>query len=85
MFYCFSTCRNFIRTLPNLVYDETDVEDIDTTQEDHIYDEFRYVCMANPIKARSVKAKPLILYDPLSSQDGYLDQEYKRFGFYTRY
>ena len=35
MFYCFSTCKNFIRTVPALVYDETNVEDIDTDGEDH--------------------------------------------------
>ena len=49
MFQVFSTCRHFIRTLPNLVYDESNVEDIDTRQEDHIYDECRYVLMENPI------------------------------------
>ena len=45
----FNTCKHFIRTLPNLVYDESNVEDIDTRQEDHIYDECRYVLMENPI------------------------------------
>ena len=49
MFQVFNTCRHFIRTLPNLVYDESNVEDIDTRQEDHIYDECRYVLMENPI------------------------------------
>lgn len=47
--YVFSTCRNFIRTFPCLVYDTTDVEDVDTSGEDHIYDELRYVCMERPI------------------------------------
>ena len=50
--YVFSTCRNFLRTFPCLVYDSTDVEDVDTTGEDHIYDELRYVCMARPIRGR---------------------------------
>lgn len=35
MLYVFSTCRHFIRTVPALVYDETDVEDVDTDGEDH--------------------------------------------------
>ena len=35
MLYVFSTCRHFIRTFPALVYDETDVEDVDTDGEDH--------------------------------------------------
>ena len=39
MFYVFKTCKHFIRTIPSLVYSETDVEDIDTRLEDHIYDE----------------------------------------------
>lgn len=30
MFYCFNTCREFIRTIPALMYDEKNVEDIDT-------------------------------------------------------
>lgn len=47
--YVFSTCRNFIRTFPCLVYDTTDVEDVDTSGENHIYDELRYVCMERPI------------------------------------
>ncbi len=49
--YVFSTCRQFIRTFPCLVYDSTDVEDVDTSGEDHIYDELRYVCMERPIAA----------------------------------
>ena len=51
MLQVFNTCKHFIRTIPNLVYDESNVEDIDTTQEDHIYDECRYVLMENPISA----------------------------------
>ena len=49
--YVFSTCTQFIRTFPCLVYDSTDVEDVDTSGEDHIYDELRYVCMERPISA----------------------------------
>lgn len=50
--YVFNTCRDFIRTLPALVYDEHKVEDVDSRLEDHIYDETRYFCMANPVPAR---------------------------------
>ena len=49
MFQVFSTCKHFIRTIPSLVYDESNVEDVDSRQEDHIYDECRYVLMENPI------------------------------------
>lgn len=62
MFYCFSTCRSFLRTIPSLVYDKTHTEDVDTSQEDHIYDECRYVLMSKPItapKSAAVKAKPI--------------------------
>ena len=65
MFQVFSTCRHFIRTLPNLVYDESNVEDIDTRQEDHIYDECRYVLMENPISPPRQTVQPPVGDDPL--------------------
>lgn len=65
MFQVFDTCKHFIRTIPNLVYDETHVEDIDTTQEDHIYDECRYVLMENPISARQAQPVTVLADDPL--------------------
>lgn len=52
MFYVFKDNTDFIRTIPSLIYDEKKVEDINTEQEDHIYDEWRYVMMENPISAR---------------------------------
>lgn len=64
-FYVFDTCRSFIRTIPDLVYDEKNVEDIDTTQEDHIYDECRYVLMDHPIPVRKNMRKAVPLEDPL--------------------
>lgn len=67
MLYVFDTCKHFIRTLPALVYDETDVEDVDTKGEDHIFDELRYVCMANPIAPRPRQTPPLGAFDPLES------------------
>lgn len=38
----FKNCRDLIRTLPALPYDETKVEDVDTDAEDHAYDTLRY-------------------------------------------
>jgi hypothetical protein len=35
-------CNNLIRTLPQLVHDENNVEDVDTTGEDHAPDACRY-------------------------------------------
>ena len=52
MLYVFDTCKDFIRTIPALVYDSTRVEDVDTAGEDHVYDETRYFLMTNPIAAR---------------------------------
>lgn len=69
MLYVFSHCRNFIRTLPALVYDDTKIEDVDTDGEDHIYDALRYICMENPIAPRQNKAKRLLVYDPLDLTD----------------
>lgn len=42
--WVFDTCRDWIRTVPTLMRDSKDIEDIDTTSEDHIADETRYVC-----------------------------------------
>ncbi|MBO5744473.1 MAG: Terminase-like family protein, partial [Clostridia bacterium] len=53
MIYIFQNCRSFIRTLPTLTYDPHIPEDIDTSLEDHIADETRYMCMRVQISARS--------------------------------
>ena len=82
MLYVFSTNKHFIRTVPNLVYDEKDVEDIDTDGEDHIYDELRYVCMENPIAPTLPKASEVKPYDPLSTDDY---QARDKYAFYRRY
>lgn len=41
----FSSCVNFIRTIPNLPVDQNRLEDIDTRAEDHLYDCLRYGLM----------------------------------------
>lgn len=65
MLYVFKTCSQFIRTMPALVYDQTNVEDVDTKGEDHIYDETRYVCMEHQIRAREHHKPTPRGYDPL--------------------
>ena len=65
MFQVFNTCRHFIRTIPSLVYSSTNVEDVDTSTEDHIYDECRYVMMDNPITPRKNAAVVRNYDDPL--------------------
>lgn len=59
----FTTCRDFIRTLPSLPYSSKAVEDVDSEAEDHIYDETRYFCMARPMKPKEKKGKTAV-FDP---------------------
>lgn len=80
MLYVFNSCKHFIRTVPNLVYDEKDVEDVDTDGEDHAYDACRMVLMENPIAAPERKAAQLITFDPLST-----DEPMDRYAFYRKY
>jgi len=49
MVYFFNTCKNAVRTLQLLQYSPTNPEDLDTSQEDHFADSFRYFCMSRPI------------------------------------
>lgn len=79
MLYVFSTCKHLIRTLPALVYDKAEVEDIDTDGEDHAYDELRYVCMADPISPRPRAARAVKAWSPLDTP------EYDCREFYRRY
>lgn len=65
MYYVFNTCRDFIRTVPDLVYSEVHPEDVDTEGEDHIYDEARYAIMTNQIAPRMNMAEKKKTYDPL--------------------
>lgn len=69
MFQVFNTCKHFIRTIPTLVYDEKHVEDINTDQEDHIYDECRYLLMEHPISPRKNEKKRVDIEDPLDLQE----------------
>lgn len=53
-----NSCKGFWRTMPLLRESERNPEDIDTDLEDHIYDEFRYMCMARPIMPKKVERIP---------------------------
>lgn len=68
MFQVFDTCQHFIRTIPTLVYDESNVEDINSDQEDHIYDECRYVLMESPISPRTAEKPEPRGEDPLDQR-----------------
>ncbi|MHB8530235.1 MAG: terminase large subunit domain-containing protein [Caulobacteraceae bacterium] len=54
MLYVFSTCRDFIRTVPILQHDPDRPEDLDTTAEDHVADETRYACLSRALIARNL-------------------------------
>lgn len=67
--YIFSNCEQFIRTIPLQVYSETNVEDLDTTQEDHVADEARYFLMSRPITPRiPEETKNIPMDDPLNQR-----------------
>ncbi len=76
--YIFDNCAGFIRTIPQLQYDEHSPEDLDTDGEDHIADEWRYLCMARPIQPIVEVVQKSILSDPLNQftdkkrQKGYI-------------
>lgn len=63
--YVFENCKGFIRTIPLQMYDEHKVEDLDTSMEDHIADEWRYMCMSRPIEPIREVEQKTILSDPL--------------------
>lgn len=50
--YVFKNCKDFIRTIPALVFSEKKIEDLDTDGEDHAADEWRYFCMSHPVAPR---------------------------------
>ena len=69
--YVFSNCKGFIRTIPGLMYDEHKPEDLDTDGEDHIADEWRYMCMSRPIKPVLIeKPQTVFTSDPLNMLAG---------------
>jgi phage terminase large subunit len=76
MMYVFNTCKSFIRTMPEVIYSETNPEDVDTDCEDHIADETRYMCMYNPIAPRRSTVSEAKPYNPLDDE-----KEYDSYGF----
>lgn len=58
MLRVFNDHKHFWRTMMSLQEDPRNPEDVDTDQEDHIYDELRYMCMARPIRPKKVHTIP---------------------------
>ena len=82
MLYVFSTCRNFIRTFPSLVYDERHVEDVNTDGEDHAYDSLKYMLMTAPISPKPKSIETVPAFDPLNL---YADKRhYDRYEWFSR-
>ena len=81
MMYVFDTCRAFLRTIPLQVYDELHPEDLDTDMEDHVADEWRYMCMSRPIKPVPREEIPEVGADPLGQYDGKRVRYRPGFGF----
>lgn len=67
MVLVYDTCKHFIRTIPSLCMDENKPEDIDTDQEDHVYDESAQIFMARPVSMELPKPR-------LSSHDKRIDE-----------
>jgi len=65
MMYVFKNCKAFIRTVPALIYDDHNVEDLNTEGEDHIADEMRYFLMSRPITPRQVSLSDAYENSPL--------------------
>ncbi|MBQ3538037.1 MAG: phage terminase large subunit [Clostridia bacterium] len=67
MVYFFKGCTAAIRTIPLLQFSKTIPEDLNTEQEDHFADSFRYFCMSRPIAPpKSTKAVKISEKDPLN-------------------
>jgi len=58
MLVVFSTCTDFIRTVPYLQHDPDRPEDVMTDAEDHEADCCRYACLSRPYVQVSEKPKP---------------------------
>jgi len=60
MLQVYSNCEHTIRTIPQLQMSTLNVEDVDSTGEDHCYDSICQICMARPITPEGEKP-PLII------------------------
>ena len=67
--YVFDSCAAFIRTVPLLQYSKTAPEDLDTGQEDHAADEWRYACMSRPVTPLRGAAEESPVIDPLKRKE----------------
>lgn len=64
--YVFDNCKAFIRTVPLMMFSKHRPEDLDTTLEDHVCDEWRYMCMSRPVTPIKKIDKQTHFIDPLN-------------------
>jgi hypothetical protein len=55
LLYITKNCKNLLRTLPLMQYDNSKPEDLNTEMEDHAVDTLRYLCMTKPIVPAEIK------------------------------
>ena len=67
--YIFSSCKEWIRTVPTLPYDEKKTEDVDSEAEDHSYDATRYFLMEHPIAGKKTPPRVYKPFDPFDEND----------------
>ena len=60
MIQIYENCDQFVRTIPLLQADPNNKEDLDTTMEDHVYDEACLIFMAQPIGVTKDETKEII-------------------------
>jgi len=53
-----NSCKGFWRTFPELHASAKNTDDVDTDQEEHIYDEVRYMCMSRPLRPKTIERIP---------------------------
>lgn len=64
-FYVFNNCKHFIRTIPLMLCDQRNPEDLDTSLEDHIADMARYAFMSSLVAPMRPVEKKQVFFDPL--------------------
>jgi hypothetical protein len=79
MMVVYRDCRQFIRTIPSLVVDKNDVEDVDTKGEDHVYDEACHICMARPMALRIPDKQKSLAATRIDMIERRMDGSYEEF------
>ena len=52
-------------TVPGMMFSRTAPEDLDTEMEDHVCDEWRYMCMSRPVAPLRPVERRVMMNDPL--------------------